>query len=98
YFRLFDGARSSVSAVIVDAHGERMIINFRGADLPAEPDWLPLDAVIEADAVLADARWPEGARALFDAARRHGEPSVLDGDVAEAAVFDALLPSIDVAV
>ena len=46
--RLFDGARSSASAVIVDAQGERMIINFRGAALLAETDWLPLDAVLAA--------------------------------------------------
>jgi len=95
---LFDGARSSVSGVIVDAAGERTIVNFRGAGLPADPGWLPLDAVARADAVLADPRWPEGATALFDEARRHGVPSVLDGDVADAATFDMLLPRVDFAV
>ncbi|MFG5410292.1 carbohydrate kinase family protein [Piscinibacter sakaiensis] len=32
--RLFPGARSSVSGILVDARGERSIVNFRGADLP----------------------------------------------------------------
>ncbi len=97
-FRLFDGARSSVSGIIVDAQGERAIVNFRGAGLPGEPGWLPLDRVAHADAVLADPRWPEGALALFQAARAAGVPTVLDGDVADAEVFDALLPFVDCAV
>ena len=97
-FRLFAGARSSVSGILVDPHGERAIVNFRGAQLPAEPDWLPLEQVARADAVLADPRWPEGALALFEQARRHEVPTVLDGDVADASVFDALLPSVDYAV
>lgn len=97
-FRLFEGARSSVSGIVVDANGERAIVNFRGADLPGDAAWLPLAAVAHADAVLADPRWPEGAAALFQAARTHGVPTVLDGDVADAAVFDALLPLVDCAV
>lgn len=96
-FRLFEGARSSVSGIVVDGRGERMIVNFRGDGLPADPAWLPFDAVARAQAVLADPRWPEGALALFQAARRHGVPSVLDGDMAEPWVFDQLLPHTDVA-
>lgn len=98
HFRLFDGARSSVSGIVVDADGERAIVNFRGAGLPSDPSWLPLSAVAQADAVLADPRWPEGALALFEAARAHGVATVLDGDVADAAVFDTLLPFVDFAV
>lgn len=97
HFRLFAGARSSVSGVIVDARGERTIVNFRGADLPADADWLPLQQVSEADAVLADPRWPEGALAMFQAARARGVPTVLDGDVAATDVFDKLLPHTDFA-
>jgi sulfofructose kinase len=98
HLRLFQGACSSVSSVVVDASGERMLVNFRGADLPADPAWLPLDTVSNADMVLADPRWPEGALALFTQARGAGVPSILDGDVAEPAVFDALLPHVDYAV
>lgn len=97
-FRLFDGARSSVSGIIVEASGERTIVNFRGAGLPDDPSWLPLEDVAGMDAVLADPRWPDGAAALFTRARDHGVPSVLDGDVADAQVFDRLLPLADYAV
>lgn len=97
-FRLFQGARSSVSCVLVDPDGERTIVNFRGADLPDDPSWLPLDRVAGAGAVLADPRWVGGAGALFAAARKVGVPTVLDADVAEPAVFEALLPLTDHAI
>lgn len=97
-FKLFDGARSSLSGIVVDARGERMIVNFRGADLPTDANWLPLHALAETDAVLADPRWPDGALALFSAARERGLPTVLDGDIADAEVFDMLLPHTDHAV
>lgn len=97
-FRLFEGARSSVSGIVVDAQGERAIVNFRGAGLPVDPTWLPLDAIAQADAVLADPRWPEGALTLFQTARAQRVPTVLDGDVADAQVFDGLLPFVDCAV
>lgn len=97
-FRLFKGARSSISGIIVDAQGERAIVNFRGADLPADTAWLPLATIAQADAVLADPRWPEGALALFQTARAHRVPTVLDGDVVDAHVFDTLLPFVDFAV
>jgi len=97
-FRCFDGAASSISGVVVDANGERSIVNFRGAELPTDSAWLPLNEVAAASAVLADPRWPEGAAALFDSAREAGVPTVLDGDVADASVFDQLLPKVDYAI
>lgn len=96
--RLFPGARSSVSGIVVDARGERSIVNFRGADLPDDADWLPVEQIADTQAVLGDVRWPAGVAAAFGAARRAGVPTVLDGDVAEPAVFDALLPLCDHAV
>ncbi len=96
-FRLFADGRSSVSGVIVDQSGERQIVNFRGR-FPAQADWLPLDEVARASAVLADPRWPEGVVALFTKARAQGIPTVLDGDVADAAIFERLLPLTDHAV
>lgn len=97
-FRLFQNARSSVSCVLVDPEGERLIVNFRGAELPQSPDWLALNKVSKADAVLVDPRWPEGAVAILSAARSAGVPTVLDADVAEASVFEALLPLTDHAI
>ena len=96
-FRLFPGGLSSVSGVIVDASGERQIVNFRGR-LPVEADWLPLDEVAGASAVLADPRWVEGAVALFSSARRPDIPTILDADVAERDVFEQLLPFTDHAI
>jgi sulfofructose kinase len=96
-FRLFPGGRSSVSGIIVDRSGERQIANFRG-QFPTEADWLPLDQLAGVSAVLADPRWPEGAVALFAKARALGIPTILDGDMAEPSVFEALLPLTDHAV
>ena len=98
HLRLFSGAQSSVSGVLVDAAGERLIVNFRGDGLPADPGWLPLDDLPQAHAVLADPRWPEGAIHLFAAARKLGIPTVLDADVAEAGIFRDLLPLTDHAI
>ena len=97
-FRLFAGARSSVSAVIVDQNGERMIVNFSGADLPNEADWLQLDRVVNAGAVLGDVRWMEGARVMYAAARSHHIPTVLDGEAANNEIFRTLLPLVDHAI
>jgi len=96
-FRLFSGGRSSVSGIMVDKTGERQIVNFRGS-FPVEADWLPLDEVAGTSAVLADPRWAEGAAALFEKARALGVPTILDADVADADVFERLLPLTDHAV
>jgi len=97
-FRLFPGARSSVSAVIVDRFGERMIVNFSGADIPDDADWLQTNQVATAGAVLGDVRWMEGAQLLYRTARAHGIPTVFDGEAASNAVFSALLPLVDHAI
>jgi sulfofructose kinase len=78
--RRFAGCASSVSAVIVDSRGERMIVNHLDPTLPDDPDWLPAPWVTGADVVLADTRWPEGALAALFAARSAGLPGVLDAD------------------
>jgi sulfofructose kinase len=96
-FRLFADGRSSVSGIIVDESGERQIVNFRGA-FPEASDWLPLDDIAKASAVLADPRWVDGAVAMFSEARTRGIPTVLDGDVADAEVFERLLPLTDHAI
>ncbi|WP_407151005.1 sugar kinase [Bradyrhizobium sp. ORS 86] len=96
-FRLFPDGRSSVSGIIVDSSGERQIVNFRGS-YPEAADWLPLEAVVRASSVLADPRWVEGAATLFREARARGIPTVLDGDMADADVFEHLLPLTDHAI
>lgn len=96
--RRIPGAVSSSSAIIVDAAGERLIVNHRGERLDDDPAWLPLAEVAGADAVLADLRWPEGALALFRAARAAGVPTVLDIDADPGPMLAALLPLSDHAV
>jgi sulfofructose kinase len=84
------GLSSSTSAILIDACGERLIVSFRGTALEAPADWLPLNEVGSADALLADVRWPQGAIAALRAARRARIPTVLDGDTAERAILEAL--------
>jgi sulfofructose kinase len=74
------GCASSVSAVIVDAAGERLIVNHLDPALPEDPGWLPSPQGLGVAAVLADTRWPEGAAAALAAARLAGLPAVLDAD------------------
>lgn len=98
HFRLFEGARSSESCVLVDPSGERQIVNYRGHQLPPDATWLPLEQLDNVGAVLADPRWLEGAITLFEAARKRGVVTVLDADVADSAVFEQLLPLTDHAI
>jgi len=85
------GASTSVSSIVVEASGERLIVNHRGSALDAAPpDVAP--ALAGAHALLCDPRWPAASRAAFAAARAAGIPSVLDADVADPAILGALVP------
>lgn len=76
------GTRTSASAVVIDARGERMIFNFRGDALRrAHP--LAVDSLAGADAVLVDPRWPAGSLAALQWATRRRLPTMLDGDVSD---------------
>lgn len=81
YSRVYKGARSSQSAVLVDAGGQRIIANYPSPDLPADASWLADIDFSQWDAVLADVRWHDGAKLAFTLARQQGIPAVLDGDV-----------------
>ena len=81
YCRRYPQARSSQSAVLVDALGERMIINHPSPDLPEEACWLSDIDFSLYDIVLADVRWHQGALAAFTLARRAGVTTLLDADV-----------------
>ncbi len=93
HMRRLPGKSSSHSAILVDAKGERLIVNSRGTALESDADWLPLDTFGSASAcaaLLADVRWPQGARMALGAARKAGVATVLDGDVAELAILREL--------
>jgi sulfofructose kinase len=88
--RRFEGHRSSLSAIVVDAAGERMIVNYRDPDLPPSPDILPDPLPPAIRAVVADTRWAAGAAAAMRLARAAGVPGVLDAEPPIAEVMDAL--------
>ncbi|MEM7711085.1 MAG: PfkB family carbohydrate kinase [Pseudomonadota bacterium] len=67
------GGQTPLSSVMVDAQGERMIVNYRGGDLSALPPPVPAF-----DAALADCRWPAATEAVLRAA--NGRPTVIDGE------------------
>jgi sulfofructose kinase len=96
--RRVPGARTPVSAVLVDRTGERSTIAFRGEGLGADPGWLPLAALGGARALLCDPRWPEGAARALAAARARGVPGVLDGEKSETRILRLLAPLADHAV
>ncbi|MEM7405872.1 MAG: PfkB family carbohydrate kinase [Pseudomonadota bacterium] len=77
--RRFPSVRSSFSAVLVDAHGERHIVNYRDEELEADAAWIAA-ALPEFDVALGDTRWVEATTALFEVARARGKPCVLDAE------------------
>ena len=72
------GARSFVSAVLVDPSGERHIFPYRGDALADDPGGLDWSALAGAGALLTDARHPQMSEHALIAARRAGVPTVGD--------------------
>jgi sulfofructose kinase len=75
-----DGLATALSAIFMNERGDRTIVTYRderiAAATPADPDRI----VTDADAVLADNRYPDFVRPICEAARRRNLPVVLDGD------------------
>jgi len=80
------GARSSCSTVLVNADGERMIVNYRGQGLHQDAGLV--EHALQVGAVLVDARWPAGAAAGLAHAAENGIPGIID---VEAGIDTALL-------
>jgi sulfofructose kinase len=74
------GLATALSAIFIDARGDRMIVTYRddrvATAVPADPTRL----VARADAVLADNRFPDFVRPICAAARERGITVVLDAD------------------
>jgi sulfofructose kinase len=79
--RRMTGRRSSVSAVVVDSEGERLIVNYLDSTMDSGPDWLPEHLPENITAVLTDSRWPEGALLGLKLARQRNLPGILDADL-----------------
>ncbi|MBL5901384.1 sugar kinase [Lelliottia amnigena] len=88
FTRIFKGARSSQSAVLVDASGERIIANYPSPDLAEEADWLQDIDFSQWDVVLADVRWHDGAKQALTLARQQGVTTVLDADITPQDIAD----------
>lgn len=91
------GARSFVSAVLVEPSGERHIFPYRGDALADDPRRLDWSALVRAGALLTDARHPQLSAHALQAARRSGVPTVGDwSDLrhwAQTALVDHLIVS-----
>jgi sulfofructose kinase len=78
---MHEGAKTPTATVIVDAAGERLVVSEDDHVMPMSPDWLPLDHVASAGAVLSDLSWLEGTIAAFKQARADGISTMLDVDL-----------------
>jgi sulfofructose kinase len=92
HVRRVPGARSALASILVDAHGERIIVPFYDAKAQADPETLPVADMSAFDAVLVDVRWPGAAALALKAARAAGRPAILDADTAPLEVLERLLP------
>jgi sulfofructose kinase len=75
-----DGLGTALSAIFMNARGDRTIVTYRDERIAAATPRDPQRIVDTADAVLADNRYPEFVRPICEAARRRKLPVVLDGD------------------
>ena len=80
YIKRFSDCSSSISTILMDKDGERLIVNYLDPNLPAAADWLPDSIPAGTEAVLADTRWPQGAKHILNQAKIAGIPAVLDAD------------------
>ena len=93
------GARTSVSSILVDDAGERLVVPYLDPRLSAGDAGRAVARALRTgggacpDAALADVRWPEGAEELFRRSAERGcRARVLDADVASADVLQRLAP------
>lgn len=74
------GCATPLSAIFIDARGDRMITTYRDDRIAAATPPEPTGLVATADAVLADNRFPDFVRPICTAARERGLTVVLDAD------------------
>jgi len=75
-----DGLATALSAIFMNARGDRTIVTYRDERIAATRPADPRAAVATADAILADNRYPDFVQPICEAARARGIPIVLDGD------------------
>lgn len=82
---------SPVSSIVVEADGERTIVNHSDPNLFAPDDVIVAADLVGSDAVLGDLLWPTGAISAMQAARAAGIPGVLDFDETPRGPIDVML-------
>lgn len=75
-----DRASSSLSSILIDREGERLIVNYRHPGLDTARIADPARLLRDAQALLFDNRYPQFVLPLARAARERGMIAVLDGD------------------
>src|SRR5208282_741323 len=75
-----DGLATGLSAIFIDARGDRTIVTYRDQRIAAVTPDDPDAVAATADLVLADNRYPQFARSICEAARRRKLRIVLDAD------------------
>jgi sulfofructose kinase len=75
-----DGLATALSAIFMNNRGDRTIVTYRDERIAAAAPRDPERVVADADAVLADNRYPDFVRPICEMARRRNLPVVLDGD------------------
>ena len=76
--------RPALSAIFVDARGDRTIVTYRDKSIASVAPRDPETVAAAADLVLADNRYPQFVRPICEAARRRNLRVVLDADKATA--------------
>jgi sulfofructose kinase len=92
HVRRVAGGRSTLSTILVEASGERLVVPYYDGALDTEADWLPVTTIGRFAAALVDTRWPAGAASVLDAARSRGLLTVLDADTTPAEILADLAP------
>jgi sulfofructose kinase len=82
--RRVDGLSTGLSAIFVDARGDRTIVTYRDKRIASVAPRDPETITATADLVLADNRYPQFVRPICEAARRRDVRVVLDADKATA--------------
>jgi sugar/nucleoside kinase (ribokinase family) len=75
-----DGGSISVSGIMIDTTGEKLVATRRGERLGDARPRDPTALIADVDIVMADNRFPDFVRPILEAAADRGIPAVLDGD------------------
>jgi sulfofructose kinase len=80
FCRRIDGSKTALSAIFINAQGDRTIVTYRDQAIAAAAPADAEAAAAAADLVLADNRYPQFNRPICEAARRRNLAVVLDAD------------------